>query len=77
MFDEGMPNLTKQEREEAALSEVEASRKEMTVSKDRWTRAVLEARKIGISNVRIASRSDVTETAIRLLVNRAESTKLR
>ena len=70
-----MATQTKQEREEEALTEVEVSRKEMTRSKERWTRAVLEARKIGISNVRIASRSDVTETAIRLLVNRAESGK--
>lgn len=66
---------SKQQLEESALSEVEAARREMTTSKDRWTKAVLEARKIGISNVRIAGRSNVTETAIRLLVARAEGGK--
>lgn len=57
---------------ELALDEVEESRRDLDTSKKRWVTAVLAARALKISNVQIASRSGVTETAIRLLVNRNE-----
>ena len=67
--------LSREQKQEAALVEVEASRKDMETSKKRWIAAVLAARALNISNVRIAGRANVTETAIRLLVNRVESGK--
>lgn len=66
-----MPDEPKIQREAEALDEVEASRNALDTSRTRWTNAVLAAKKLNISNVRIAGRSGVTEAAIRLLVTRA------
>ena len=65
-----MPTVTT--REDDILVEIGMRRRDMATSKDEWTKAVLVAKSLGISNVRIAAACGLTETAIRLLVARVE-----
>ena len=52
------------------LDEVDQARRALTAGKERYELAVIRAHEAGISNIKIAGRAGVTETAIRLMVKR-------
>lgn len=59
--------------EDVLLDEVDFARRGLKDSKDRYLSAVLAAHGAGVSNIRIASRAGVSETAIRAMIKASKA----